>query len=135
MKPEKYIWNEIDFENLGWHDNRIRGVLFEDDFVLSFSLDYIYKWEENFKGYWVSPAKLSFQNVSGLGINISFLDMADLIIEDISRAKKKTTPNGLMIENEYVVKTNVGNITFFSTGFELELKRDPEFSQSQDINE
>jgi hypothetical protein len=135
MKPERYIWNERDFNDLGWHDNRIRALLFEQDFVFSLSLDYIYKWEKNFKGYWVAPAKLSFQNVSDLEINISFLNMSDLIAEDISRSKKRNTPNGLLIENEYVVKTNVGSISFFSTGFELELKQDPEFSQSQDIHE
>lgn len=133
MKPEKYNWNEKDFNDLGWHDNRIRAMFFEKDFVLSLSIDYIYKWEENFEGYWVAPAKLSFQNVSSLDIAMSFLDMADLIIEDISRHKKRNTPNGLLIENEYVVKTNVGTIVFFSTGFEMEIKQDPEFSQNQDI--
>lgn len=132
--PEKYIWDETDFSDLGWHDNRIRAMFFEyKDFMFSLSIDYIYKWEENFKDYWVTPAKLSFKNVSGLEINISFDNMADLIIEDIFRSNQRSTPNGLMVENEYVVKTNVGTISFFSTGFELELKQNPEFSQSQDL--
>ena len=133
MNPERYTWNEKDFNDLGWHDNRIRALFFEhQDYAISMSIDYIYKWEENFNGYWVAPAMLFFYNVSSLEINISFGDMADLIIEDVFREKERSTPNGLMTEHEYVVNTNVGRISFFSTGFKLELKQDPEFSKSQD---
>lgn len=134
MKPEKYIWSEKDFPDLGWHDNRIRAMFFDHkDHMFSLSIDHIYKWEENFKGYWVTPAMHSFYDVSYLEMNLSFGIMADLIIEDIFRGKERSTPNGLMTEYEYTVNTNVGTIIFFSTGFELELKQDPEFSESQDF--
>jgi len=133
MKPEKYSWNEKDFDEMGWHDNRVHAMIFEKDFVLSFSIDYIYQWEKKLQGYWVAPAKLSFQNVSSLIIAISFQDMVDLIIEDISISNRRNTPNGVLLENEYLVKTNVGEIVFFSTGFEMELQQDPEFSQYQDL--
>jgi hypothetical protein len=133
IKPEKYVWNETDFDDLGWHDNRIHAVFFDHvDFTFSISIDYIYRWEKNFVGYWATPARMSFMNISNLKIDISFNDMSDLIIEDIIRSEQRITSNGLLIENEYIVRTNVGLISLFSTGFELELKQDAEFSESQD---
>lgn len=134
IKPERYIWNEKDFDDLGWHDNRIRAMYFEHkDFMFCLSIDYIYQWEENFKGYWITPAMLCFQNISHLDIRISCNDSFDVIIEDVFKSKERSTPNGLLTESEYLVKTNVGAITFFSTGFELVLKEDPKFSESQDF--
>lgn len=134
MSPEKYIWDDTEFEHLGWHDNRILALFFEHkEFKFSLSIDYIYKWEEDFSGFWVTPSVLSFLNVSELKMNLMFDNTTDLIIEDIDKGEEKKTPNDLYITTNYIIKTGVGDISFFSTGFNLVFKQDPEFSTSQDF--
>ena len=38
---EKWIWNQDDFEKMGWHDNPIWAMSFDDN--VKFDLDYILK--------------------------------------------------------------------------------------------
>ena len=133
MSPEKYVWDHTEFKHLGWHDNRICALFFEHkEFKFSLALDYIYKREEDFSGFWITPSSLTFSNVSDLTINVDFDNTTDFIIEDIDKGDEKITPSGLPT-TKYVIKTTSGDISLFSTGFELVLMQDPEFSNTQDF--
>lgn len=72
-KPEKSIWTEKDYEQMGWHDCHIYGLVFQNDdsdsFAtdLIFDIDYIFQWvhptppQRNFS-FWVAPCTLKFEN-------------------------------------------------------------------------
>lgn len=68
----KPIWTDADFEEMGWHDGRLYGIIISDeDFSLTLDIDYIFKWEnssEEITGFWVSPCDLVFENVSGFKV-------------------------------------------------------------------
>ena len=63
----KLIWTDADFEQMSWHDCRLHGVAFIDDFdphlhELRLDIDYIFDWQE--RGFWISPATLVFETQS-----------------------------------------------------------------------
>lgn len=41
-KIEKHIWSETDYNEMGWHDNTVYSMAFDEDkYELMFDLDYI----------------------------------------------------------------------------------------------
>lgn len=66
-EPEKYLWTDADFEQMGWHDNTIYQInLTKDD--LELDIDYIFQWNEpDVEGlpftFWISPSTLIFTDV------------------------------------------------------------------------
>lgn len=83
FSPTQLVWTERDFDQMSWHDCRLHGIGFVDDFdphlhELRLDIDYIMKWchsttpgEED--GFWIAPATLVFDaydcqvDVPGLG--------------------------------------------------------------------
>ena len=60
----KWVWNEEDYEIMGWHDSVVYGFRLGDN--LEFDIDYIFKWNEpEIEGFpitfWISPATLIFE--------------------------------------------------------------------------
>ena len=123
-KIEKKIWDNNNFEEMGWHDNKIYGLSFGvEEYEISFDIDYIFKWiapeknETNFK-FQISPATLVFRNVYDLNISFSSVN---IIIEEVYR-DNPTTPKNYMhikepLEYDWTIKTTNGDITFKSVGF------------------
>ena len=72
-------YTEDDFDSLGFHDCYIHCVRWSiGDFSLSLDLDYIVEWLEPVvvgEGYrfWISPAELSFQNVSDVSVQLDWM--------------------------------------------------------------
>jgi hypothetical protein len=76
--PSKSLWTQDDFEQMCWHDNRLHGIDFVDDFEpheheIRFDIDYLFKWvghggEEGPSGFWIAPSTLVFP---GSSINLS----------------------------------------------------------------
>jgi hypothetical protein len=69
FSPSKLVWTERDFDQMSWHDCRLHGIGFIDDFnphlhELRLDIDYILKWCEGTgsdeSGFWISPATLVF---------------------------------------------------------------------------
>lgn len=134
---EKVVWTEIDFENMGWHDCHIYGLIFEpsnqDGFTsnLLFDIDYIFDWihpvppKQNFS-FWVSPCTLIFEDTFGLTINIDrrggttdMLEIADLYLVD----KVEQEANKWIYE--WNIDLQEGRINFKSTGFKQIVRRQP----------
>ena len=129
MELEKNLWTQEDFENMGWHDNKIHAMAFDNEKIeLSFDIDYICKWEPKKKHilFWVAPATLIFTNV--YDINISAYQ-PDLTILDIERDSPVTPKNAAHIEGpfeyDWIITTTSGEITFKAVGFRQLIRATP----------
>ena len=137
MKVKKE-WSEKDFNIMGWHDATLYEMYFPNEnhkFILN--LDYIFKWvksksEEKYS-FWVSRCKLSFHNVTNLKINLNFENGVGIYIHDIERKGIGLTPNGKMMDWQYEIETDKGQITFITTGFIQEVISNPILSDSQSL--
>jgi hypothetical protein len=139
---EKFIWDDNDFEQMGWHDSKIYGIAFKDDkFELMLDIDYILEWlhpkenESNFK-FWVAPATLVFRNVWDLKLSLE--GNLSLEIQDIHRANPRPPKNSKHIEEpfeyDWIIETNNGEITFQSVGYKQYFRMAPILSDLQKID-
>lgn len=92
---EKWVWTDADYEQMGWHDCRIRAFAFlGDELQLMLDIDYIFEWvqlpDSVYFQFWVAPATLIFENVYDIEIDIHTddeLEIADLLREDPLRPR------------------------------------------------
>ena len=98
-------------------------------------IDYIFKWEleeaKDLYAFWVSPCLLVFHNVLDLKIEFDFQNVVGLDIDNIKRLNPKTSLAGNIIIWKYVIETNIGIISFYSTRFSQKVISQPVFSRSQ----
>ena len=138
---EKLIWDENDFEQMGWHDSKIYAIAFKDEnFELALDIDYIVEWihpvgdETHFK-FHLAPATLVFRNVWDLKINIE--SNLDLEISDIHRDNPHQPKNAKQvqesIEYDWRIETNDGEITFKSIGYKQYFRKPPVLSNLQTL--
>lgn len=124
FNTEKAIWTEADFEQMGWHDNKIYAIGFGiAEYELTFDIDYIFKWidpkgNENHFKFITSPATLVFRNVYDVRIATY---MSNLVITDIYKDNPTMPKNAVYIkdkfEYDWTIETTNGEITFKSTGY------------------
>jgi len=137
---QKSIWNESDFEQMGWHDSKIYALEFRDEsFELILDIDYILEWvnpsdnETQFK-FWVAPATLVFRNVWNLNINIESLDLE---IQDLHRSNPRPPKNINSIkeslEYDWNIGTNSGEIAFTAVGYKQYFRKDAVLSSLQKV--
>ena len=133
----KNTWTDAEFEVLGWHDCRLHSIrLPDEEFSLSFDVDYIFKWEkesDQFK-FWVSPCDLVFSNVSNLKIDLNYRDSMLLFISKIKRSNPRSSPNGKVIIWDYLIECDNGDMAFSTTGFQQTIRSQPVLSESQDLS-
>lgn len=143
LRLTKSIWTEDDFDQMGWHDNRIYGIAFgmkESEII--FDIDYILEWTEaaeeeetNFK-FQIAPSTLVFRNVYDFYISSSII--SDMKIEDIYRSKPARPKNAAyvkeQIEYEWTIETTSGEITFISVGYKQILRKAPVLQSTQQID-
>jgi len=109
---------------MNWHDNYIHSFGFNaEKFELALDIDYIYDWldgEGADYNFLISPATLTFQNVSNLKINLDWKEYAlDLCIFSIDRLNPRKTANAKMTEYDWeiLISWPEGKISFCATGF------------------
>jgi hypothetical protein len=138
---EKLIWDENDFEQMGWHDSKIYALAFKgESFELVLDIDYILEWinpeegKTHFK-FWVAPATLVFRNVWDLKINIE--GNPDLEMQDLHRENPHPPKNAKHIqeavEYDWRIETQNGEIAFKSVGFKQYFRKNPVMMNSQMI--
>lgn len=136
MKVKK-IWDNKDFEVMGWHDSRLYSVSFPDEnFELKFSLDYIFKTEkinDSAYNFWVSRCSLVFKNVSDVQINLYFENSIGIDVQELKRTNNRKSPNGKSTIWDYILETDKGNIQFSATGFVQKMLFDPRKTESMDL--
>ena len=131
FKPEKLIWDEADFEKMGWHDCSIYGIHFADNVALD--IDYIFKWvlndQDGHYRFWISPATLVFEHARNLQIDIDLDFVNGLEIADIHQEKIE------MNEYKYHIDTQEGNIRLIASGYKQFIKKYPSLKNSQCLTE
>jgi hypothetical protein len=128
---EKWIWNQDDFEQMGWHDCPIWAMSFDDD--VKFDLDYIFKWVHPEDGrssfrFWISPATLIFKNPSNFNVAmetnfVNGLEIAD-ILKEVSEGK-----------TSYIIEGQEGRIKIQTEEFVQIIRRPPTLQISQALSE
>ena len=124
---EKTIWTELDFDQMGWHDNSIYKIRFAED--LELDIDYIFKWNKpDFEGlpftFWVAPATLVFKSIKNLSFEFDTKLEDSFEIEDIERGNN----------NQWTIITRHGDIQFKADGYEQFIRQKPSFQFSQAIS-
>lgn len=129
-EPDKYLWTDADFDEMGWHDNKVHQINLSTD--LELDIDYIFKWNEpDMEGlpftFWISPATLVFKDVKKLRFNFSFL-YDDFEIEDIEREQDKDSTY------RWTIITTQGSMEFNAKSYEQFIRQPPFFTFGQVIS-
>jgi len=129
-KLEKSIWTEKDFDQMGWHDNRIYQISVTEDLALN--IDYIFQWNKpELEGlsftFWVAPATLVFKKTQNLSFDLDTAFDSTIEIQDIERE---------ILENDTlrIIITHQGNFQFISEGFQQFIRQEPFFQFGQTIS-
>ncbi len=127
---EKKIWNDNDFDKMGWHDCRIYKIRLTED--LEFDIDYIFQWNKpELEGlpftFWISPATLVFKQIKSLTFEVdtSFVDAIEINFID-----KEVTDKGML----WTIVTQQGDFQFLCDGYEQFIRQEPFFQFSQTIS-
>jgi hypothetical protein len=137
---EKNIWTNEDFENMEWHDCKIYGMSFADNYEFLLDIDYILEWEKRQDGddgfsFWVSPCTVVFENVTELKIDIEIIEPFQIQIQAIVRHNPERPINGAFINHKtqylWTIETQQGTIGFKSVGYKLYLRQKPKLISKQ----
>lgn len=128
---EKWIWNQNDFEQMGWHDNPIWAMSFDDN--VKFDLDYIFKWVKpegpngNYR-FWISPVTLVFRNPTKFKVEMETDFVNGLEIAEIERE----ISNG---KSTYIIEAQEGRILIETDEYRQIVRRPPTLQISQVLTE
>ena len=123
----KRVWNQFDFDEMGWHDNVIWAISFEED--IKFDIDYIFKWVEpnekdNFYKFWISPATLIFHKPAKVIFEIELEFSNRIEIYNISKVNEE----GI---TKYIIETNEGGIEIQTDEYTQIIRKDPILQEYQ----
>lgn len=129
------VWTEADFEEMGWHDNRVHAVALEytppyPGRVL-LDIDYIVEWvhpddNDGVHGFWISPATLVFEHASDLTSTVDLTGMAfELSLDAIVRSEPD--PHGRF---EWRLQGHEFTMTLTAPGYRQFLRQPPVLSES-----
>jgi len=138
---EKTIWDDDDFDEMGWHDATIHGIAFgPGGFELCVDVDYIFKWVnppegEEFFRFWVCPCTIVFENVYDLQLQADPHGGPELSIDEVTRTDPRRPKNAEFIDRDtewlWTIDCHHGEIVFRAVGFRQYVRRAPILSQSQ----
>jgi hypothetical protein len=146
---EKLIWDDGDFEVMGWHDATIWAIHPDPDaHEFSLDLDYIFKWVdpgvgETYFKFWVAPATMVFENAHALKIVID--SPFGIEVADLHRGEPEPAPYVKLSERSYRFQLpagtdknheifNEGEISLRSTGFRMFVRRAPALLGDQHLS-
>lgn len=139
---EKSIWTQDDFDDMGWHDANIYGMIIEKGEEpwqgnLIFDIDYIFEWihpvpPQEYFSFWVAPCTLMFKEVYDVKIDIDYRGGAFELLEisDLDLISKYEQETGVIIY-EWQMGLQEGDIRFKSLGFEQIVRKSPVYTNSQ----
>lgn len=131
---KKEIWTHLDFEQMGFHDNRVYSLNFPgEDMLMRMDIDYIFEWirNEGSNGYSfrVAPCTIGFNGVLNLKFDLDFDNEIGLEILSLEQEEKEN--NAGAARYLYKVETDKGNIEFTASGYTMKLRRQPALVDSQ----
>jgi|SRR5664280_176294 len=136
---EKLIWDESDFENMGWHDSQIWSLFANPDaFEFLVDLDYIFKWVcppegEKYFQFWVAPATMVFENVHDIKIQLAS-EQGTIEVADLLREEPSLVPNGRFTQYRYRFECQEGKISLMATGYKMFVRRRPILQRRQGLS-
>jgi hypothetical protein len=95
-KLEKAVWEQSDFERMGWHDCTVHALAFEPNSdgsgTLLVDLDYIVQWVQPVSpgyafSFWVAPATLIFEDAWGFEAEVSEYSGFRLELDGMQRSE------------------------------------------------
>ena len=128
---EKLVWSQDDFDLMGWHDATVHAfALIPEQFELVLDIDYILKWEDpqlpdQHYTFWVSPATLVFEGVQNITIDLDIPYIQDIDLQGIQKEGPVPAPNGELIDWDWLIEANQGNIRFRAIGYKQYFRRAP----------
>ena len=140
---DKLVWDEGDFEEMGWHDATIYGIAFgPGEFEVCLDIDYIFKWvhpKGSDSGYqfWVCPCTVVFENVYDLRIEADPYGGPAMSIDEIRRTESRKPKNaeniGRDLEWLWSIDCHHGEVSFRSVGYKQYVRRAPVLLSRQAI--
>ena len=133
---EKFVWDNADFEKMGWHDATIWSMLADSaKFEFLLDLDYIFHWvqpvaDEKYFKFWVAPVTMVFENASDVKIDIESRQ-GTTTIDKLLRTSLGCSPNGALIQYEYVFECHEGEVRLDATGYRLFVRAAPSLLMAQ----
>jgi hypothetical protein len=134
--PEKWIWSDADFSQMGWHDVIIHSILIKGGSI-AFDIDYMFKWAhpapgETYYKFWMSPASLIFDNVEDLKLAMN--SQSSAIIMGVVRSEAPSTAGG-STTSIWRFECEDGEIAFRGSGYRQFIRRRPVLSSKQYFTE
>jgi hypothetical protein len=139
---DKWIWNDADFEQMGWHDVRIHAMAFRrEGYDFALDIDYMLEWVhpaegETYYRFWIAPASLVFENVSSMEMDLA--SMGSFTILHLERGERTPTRAGFEGPAEqwlWTLECLEGVIELRATGFRQIIRRAPVLASSQVLDE
>jgi hypothetical protein len=130
---KKEIWTHHDFEQMGFHDNRVYSINFPgEDQLMRMDIDYIFEWikDDGINGYSfrVAPCTIGFDGVLNLKFDLNFSDAVGL---EILSLEQEEVPDSGATRYLYTIETDKGNIAFTALGYTMKLRQQPVHIGSQ----
>jgi len=133
FKLKKTIWDENDFENMGWHDVHIHSIAFQPEvYELHFDIDYMFAWvdpepPDTHYSFWIAPCTWAFENVYNFKANIDWglgLEISSVSREFIGKPKNA---NHIQRDKEWkwILDCQEGELSFISVGYKQFVRNEP----------
>lgn len=130
---KKELWTHLDFEQMGFHDNRVYSLNFPgDDLLMRMDIDYIFEWimNDNRSSYSfrVAPCTIGFEGVLDLKLDLDFSNTTGLEILSLDQEEEHINGSNRYL---YTIETDKGSIRFTALGYTMRLRQQPSLISSQ----
>jgi len=144
--PERAIWTQDDFDQMGWHDATLHGLAIHEretawgqlEYDLLCDIDYLFQWVKpvppsRYFSFWVSPCTLEFRDVSDLAIKMDGgMPLTISGLELVGRQERR--PNDWVYEWRLEFHYSM-DIRLKSHGFEQVVRAAPVHSDGQSLDQ
>ena len=137
-KHDKDVWDDADFENMGWHDATVWAVHSNPDkSELLVDLDYIFSWVNPAGGaahftFWVAPVTMVFREIYDLKIALESA-RGGIEIADFTRSAPLREGEAGPAHRTYRFDCQEGEITLRSLGFQMFVRSAPRHIEAQSL--
>jgi hypothetical protein len=136
---EKLVWDDQDFEVMGWHDATLWSTLaMRESYEFLVDLDYIFSWVppapgETYFKFWVAPVTMVFENASDIVLDIKS-SQGSIEVADLHRNLLGPSPNDKFTQFRYTFECQEGTVSLEATGFKMHVRRLPTLVDAQSLD-
>ena len=135
---EKAVWTEGDFDQMGWHDAKVWGMLADTEaFEFALDLDYIFDWihpgsDEEYFEFQVAPVTMVFSMAHTIVIDIES-QLGAIEVADLYRDDPVPTHRGEGTQRKYRFECQEGEISLMSEGHTMYVRSSPVRLRAQSL--